>query len=689
MGRDFLLEIGLEEMPAASMDQARAELVRALAAGLAEQRLAYREVRGYAAPRRLAALVIDLAERQEDLVQEVRGPAARVAFDEAGRPTKAALGFARGQGVAVEELVTRNGYVYAQKREAGRPALSVLAAMLPELLAALHFPKNMRWGEQSLRFLRPIRWLVALYGEEVVPFALAGVASGRASRGHRFLHPQPVDLPHAGAYLPTLASAYVLADQEERRQAVATQVRAAAAGAGGEAVLTPELLNEVTNLVEYPTAVLGALAPEHLALPEEVLTTVMAAHQRFFPVRGPEGLLLPYFVGVRDGGRRGLEQVRAGYERVLAARLVDAAFFYQEDLKEPLVAKAERLRTVIFHEHLGSMYDKACRLQYLARWLAGQLGLEAAEEEAAARAAYLAKADLVTNMVYEFPELAGTMGSYYAARHGEAEAVARAIREHYLPRFSGDALPQSVAGTVVSLADKLDSLVGHWAVGITPTGSQDPYGLRRLAFGLCLLLVDKDLPLSWSEMVLQAYGQYQAFGRTKLSFAAVEESLGEFCRQRLANILEERGIRYDVVNAVLAAGWDCPGDAARRASALQGLLDHPALKALITTYTRARNLARGDTAGPVRPGLFREPAERELYRALQAATEEATALLAAGDYRAALLALARLEQPLASFFDRVLVMAEDPALRANRLALLQGIVTGVGRIADLAQVQSP
>lgn len=689
MGQDFLLEIGTEEMPAASMEEARAELVRKLTSSLEEQRLRYQEVVGYVAPRRLVAYVVDLAERQEDLVQEVRGPAAKVAFDAAGQPTQAARGFAKTHGVAVEELITREGYVYAVKRQAGRPAVAVLAELLPGLLTDLHFPKNMRWGDKALRFIRPIRWLVALYGTEVVPFSLAGVASGRHSRGHRFLHPGTVELFSAQAYRQALAGAFVVVDQEERRKLVARQVAEAAAGVGGEAVVEERLLDEVTNLVEYPTAILGSFAPQHLALPAEVLTTVMAEHQRFFPVKGPDGKLLPHFVGVRDGGHKGAEQVRAGYERVLEARLVDATFFYNEDLKESLVVKAERLKDIIFQEHLGNMYDKALRLQYLARWLAEQLDLGASEREAAARAAYLAKADLLTNMVYEFPELAGIMGGYYAARQGEPQLVAQAIREHYLPRVSNDPLPETLAGTVVSLADKLDTLVGYWSIGVTPTGSQDPYGLRRLAYGLCLLLVDKGLRLSFNELLLQAYGQYQALGRAKLSFDEVKEALGEFCRQRLANILEERGIRYDVVNAVLGSGWDWLAGAAQRAKVLQGLLTHPAMEALITTYTRARNLARNGAAAPLRPHLFREPAESALYAALEAAREEVARSLAADDYRAALLTLARLEGPLATFFDQVLVMTEDPDVRANRLALLAGIVALVGQIADLAQIRLP
>ncbi|MGB9885381.1 MAG: glycine--tRNA ligase subunit beta [Moorellales bacterium] len=689
MGRDFLLEIGVEELPAGSMEEARLELVRALEDRLREERLAFAGITGYAAPRRLAALVRELAERQEDLVQEVRGPSAAVAFDASGAPTKAALGFSRAQGVEVAELVVREGYVYAAKRLPGRPATEVLAEILPELLSGLRFPKNMRWGSYGLRFIRPIRWLVALYGSEVVPFSVAGVTSGRYTYGHRFLRPGPVQVPEAGRYREVLAGAGVVVDQEERRRLVAERVRAAAAAVGGTPDLTERLLDEVTNLVEHPTAVLGAFDRQHLALPEAVLTTVMAEHQRFFPVRGPDGRLLPYFVGVRDGGTKGEEAVRIGYERVLQARLVDATFFYNEDLQQPLAARTERLTGIIFQEQLGTMHDKTLRLQYLAGWLAEALDLGEEERRQAVRAAYLAKADLTTNLVYEFPELAGLMGAHYAERQGEPAAVAQAIREHYLPRASGDRLPESPLGIILSLADRLDTLVGYWSIGVTPTGSQDPFGLRRQAYGLCLILVDKELRLSWREMLLQAYGQYRALGRAKLSLEEVEADLGAFCRQRLANILEERGIRYDVVNAVLAAGWDWPAGAARRARALQDLIGQRAMDALITTYTRARNLAKTADAGPVRPERFRQPAESELFAALEKAREEVAGHLAAEDYRAALISLSRLEKPLANFFDQVLVMAEDPELRANRLALLAAIVACVAQIADLSQIRVP
>jgi glycyl-tRNA synthetase beta chain len=676
-------------MPAGSMEEARTELVRALETRLAEERLRFERIRGYVAPRRLAALVEGLAERQEDLVQQVRGPSAAVAFDASGAPTRAALGFARSQGVEVAELVVREGYVYAVRRVAGRPAAEVLAEVLPRLLAELHFPKTMRWGGQSLRFIRPIRWLVALYGEDAVSFSLAGVASGRCSRGHRFLCPGPVEIPEAARYREVLSGAGVIVDQEERRGRVARGVQEAAAAVNGTAMLSERLLEEVTHLVEHPTAVLGSFDRQHLELPEEVLTTVMAEHQRFFPVRGPDGRLLPHFVGVRDGGTKGEEAVRAGYERVLQARLVDATFFYNEDLKTPLAARTERLKEIIFQEKLGSMYDKTLRLQYLAGWLAERLGLEEDLRRAAVRAAYLAKADLTTNLVYEFPELAGTMGGHYAERQGEPAAVAAAIREHHLPRFAGDRLPESPVGLLLSLADRLDTLVGYWSLGITPTGSQDPYGLRRQAYGLCLLLVDRGLRLSWRELVLQAYGQYQAAGRAEHPLDEVEAGLTGFCRQRLANILEERGIRYDVVNAVLGAGWDWPAGAARRAQALQELVGQPALEALVTTYTRARNLSKNGIGGQVRPELFRQPAEAGLFAALERVREEVARHLSAEDYRSALTALSRLEKPLAAFFDQVLVMAEEPDLRANRLALLQEIVACVGQIADLSQVQAP
>lgn len=687
LGQDFLLEIGLEELPAGSQNEARLELLNQFKSLLQDQRLSCDGVEVYGAPRRLAVLAYNLSERQEDLVRESRGPAAKVAFDQDGQPTRAAQGFAKGQGVAVDDLVTREGYVYATKREAGQPTLEVMPLVLPKMIEGLHFPKFMRWGDKNLRFIRPIRWLVALYGAAVVSFSIAGVTSGRCSRGHRFLHPDMVELQKAGSYLNALAKAYVIADPEQRRTMIEKQLLDLAALEKGQVIIEEELLNEVNNLVEYPTAILGSYDTKHLALPDEVLTTVMADHQRYFPVRGADGHLAARFIGVRDGGDKGLDQVRTGYERVLEARLEDATFFFREDLKESLAAKAERLKEVIFQESLGSMWDKSCRLQYLARWICGVLDLPKDKTDTAAKAASLAKADLVTSMVFEFPELQGIMGSYYAARHGESDAVARTIREHYLPRFAGDALPDSEAGTVLALADKLDTLVGYWSVGIRPTGSADPYGQRRLANSICVLLIDKGLDLSWKELLLQAYGQFEAFGMVKMPFENLEKSISEFYRMRLGNILEERGIRYDVVNAVLASGWDKPSRAARRAAALQGFLVNPALEPLVTTYTRARNLSKESTGQNIRPELFVDSSESALYQSLNEAREQVGVHLQTGNYEAALIALASLETPLANFFDQVLVMAEDPEIRTNRLALLRGIVDCVGQIADLAQIQ--
>ncbi len=690
MARDFLLEIGVEELPARFLTPALEQL-RALAGDLLrENRLAYGDIITCGTPRRITVLVQEVAEKQEPLVQEVKGPAVKVAFTNSGEPTRAALGFAKSQGVKVEELARKAvgpvEYVFAVKKEGGQPARKILPGIAVALVTGLHFPKPMRWGDLDMRFARPIRWLLCLYGGEVVPFKLAGLQSNRYTYGHRFLSSGRLELAEAGAYFDLMRRGYVIVDVDERRETIRRQVTEAAARKGGKAEIDPELLDEVTNLVEYPTALCGSFDEQFLTMPEEVLITPMREHQRYFPVRGEEGLLLPRFVAVSNGGTDNIDVVRAGNEKVLRARLSDAAFFWQEDLKHPLEDKVEGLQKVVFQEGLGTVYDKVQRVTSLAEFLTERLGAGPEERAHTLRAARLAKADLLTNMVYEFPELQGVMGREYARRGGEPEQVALAIFEHHLPRFAGDELPRTLPGKILSIADKTDTLVGCFGMGIQPTGSQDPYALRRQALGVCLIIIEGELVLSLREIFERAYNNYAGRVAMKLAREEVLAELEEFVRQRLRGLFIERGLSYDTVDAVLTAGFTDVAGAWQRGQALEQFRSAPAFDALLTAFTRARNLSKKATHDQVDPALFETPAEEELYKSFREIAASAGALIEKREYGAALARIAELQKPVARFFDDVLVMVEDERVRENRLALLKNIAGFIGKVADLSKI---
>ncbi|MEW5952385.1 MAG: glycine--tRNA ligase subunit beta [Bacillota bacterium] len=690
MGNNFLLEIGFEEMPARFLNPATEQLKDLAAAALGEQRLAYTELKTYSTPRRLALLVRGLADRQESLLQEVKGPAVKVAFNQAGEPAPAALGFAKSQKVQVKDLKVKTlgtvEYVFAVKEEAGRPVAGVLAEICPRLVEGLHFPRPMRWGHLEVRFARPIRWLVALLGKSIIPFAYAGLTAGRVSYGHRFLSSGPLEIASPDDYQGIMKDNFVLVDPRERRSIIWQQVQSAAAREGGRVEPDDDLLDEVNNLVEYPTALCGSFEEKYLDLPGEVLVTPMREHQRYFPVVGGDHKLLPKFVAVRNGGADYLDIVRAGNEKVLRARLADAAFFWHEDLKIPLAQRVEDLKKVVYQESLGAVYDKVERIKALSSYLAAALGAVPEVVAQTARAARLAKADLVTNMVFEFPELQGVMGREYASRSGEEPAVAEAVFEHYLPRHAGDELPSTLPGRALSLADKLDTLVGCFGIGIQPTGSQDPYALRRQALGVCYIILDAGLDLSLSEALSQTYAGYAGQIKLQVGQEQVAGDLAEFFRQRLRGIFIDRGLAYDTVDASLAAGYDNFSDVWQRAGAVEEFRRDPAFADLITVFTRAHNLSKKAVSSEVRPGLLEDPAERELYDLLVEARQKAEALLAGREYQTALREIAALQQPVARFFDSVLVMAEDARVRENRLALLRQITTFISSVADFDKI---
>ena len=683
MSKDLLLEIGTEEVPAHAMPGILNELKENAAKAFKELRLAYASVSALGTPRRMALSVQGLTERQPDIESERRGPSVQAAFDADGNPTKAAQGFARGQKVDPSALVQKDGYVYAVVHEAGAATETLLPELLKGLVTGLSFPNSMRWGSLDFRFIRPLRWLVALYGEDVVPFEVASVQSGRMSRGHRFLGHESFGIAGASDYVAACEKEYVIVDQERRRGMIRAQIEEMAKAQGGVAEITDDLLEEVTYLVEYPTALCGKFEDKYLELPPEAVITPMRDHQRYFPVKDVAGKLLPLFITVRNGGKDYLDVVQHGNERVLRARLADAQFFFDEDRKKPLEKHLEKLKTVVFQEGLGTVYDKTGRLERLSAVIADALGVGVAEKDKAMRAAKLAKADLVTGMVTEFTELQGVMGRSYALLDGEDAEVAEAIDEHYLPRFAGDRLPRTVAGRIVSLADKLDNMVATFSRGLIPTGSQDPFALRRQALGLVRMVVEAKLRFPLSAFVAAAMDEL------KITDAAAREKMqtdvAEFLRLRVKNVLDDAGVRYDVADAVLGDVDDICA-VYRRAEVVQKALSTGALDTPVQAFARAGNLAQKAENAKFDAATFAVPEEKSLAEAYQAAKEKTEAAVRSDDWEAALSALGTLAKPIDAFFDAVMVMDEDAQVRANRLGLLKSIDVLVKTVADFSKL---
>lgn len=683
----LLLEIGTEELPAGDLSLALTQLQEQAPALLAEARLDYEGLRVLGTPRRLALLIEGLAPRQRPREEVVKGPPARAAFDAEGRPTPAAHGFARRQGVDVGDLQVRRmdggEYVVAVRRVEGRPAPEVLAELLPQWIAGLRFPMGMRWNETGVAFSRPIRWLVALLGDAVIPFEYAGLPSGRTSRGSRPHGSPDILLARPEEYPERMRVNGILVDPDERRAAVLAQVAEAAAAVGGQVMEDPALLEEVTNLVEQPTAFPGHFDEEYLRLPTAVLVAVMKKHQRYFPVLDGNGRLLPYFVAVRNGGKENLETVRQGNEAVLRARFADADYFYREDTARSLESFLPRLATLTFQEQLGSMLDKVRRLEELVPEVARMLGLTEEEAAVARRAAHLCKADLATQMVVEFTGLQGVIGREYALKSGEPPEVAQAIWEHYLPCFAGDALPQTRPGLALGLADRLDSLVGLFAVGLVPTGSADPYGLRRDALGMIQALIGARRPFS-VRAGLEAAARLQP---VQVDPAALEAAQ-EFFTGRLRVWLREQGFRHDAVEAVLAVRRDDPYRALLTVEGLSRWAARNDWPRILDNYARCVRITRDFTERfPLDPHRFAHPIEQELYDAWQMARQQVRPDSPLDDFFTAFLPLVDV---IDRFFARetgVLVMAEDPMLRENRLALLQHIVALADGIVDLSQME--
>ncbi|HEX9617825.1 MAG TPA: glycine--tRNA ligase subunit beta [Anaerolineales bacterium] len=684
----FLLEVGTEELPAGDLDSALGQLQARLPAMLADLRLEHGEVRVLGTPRRLVISVAELAPRQADQELVVKGPPAARAFDGLGQPTPAAEGFARSKGVAVDDLQVREmdggKYVTALVQSAGRPAQAVLAEALPGLIGSLRFDKSMRWNSSNVSFSRPVRWLLALFGDQVVPFEFAGLRSGRLTRGLRFLDPEEIVVQTADDYWQAISGQGIALEKIERMAEIQGQVESLAAEVQGTVASDPALLAEVTNLVEAPAGLRGSFEASHLELPREVLISVMKKHQRYFPVeRG--GKLLPYFIAVsnlggKSDGEQDLDLVVEGNEHVIRARFADAAFFVTEDLKKPPEAYLSQLGTLAFQKDLGSMLAKTLRIQELVVDLAPMVGLDQAETAVARRAAELAKADLVTKMVVEMTSLQGIMGRYYALHSGETEAVANAIFEHYLPRYPGDQVPTTRPGLAVGMADRLDTLAGLFAAGLAPTGAKDPFAQRRAALGLVGVLIAWDLGFD-----LRA-GIAAAAARLPIQMSAESQAAClAFIVERLRNLLLEQGFRYDVVEASLAAQGHNPARAAKAVKELSAWVQRPDWKDILPAYARCVRITRDlEERYPASQDALVEPAELALFSALRAAESAPRAPGAVDDFLNAFLPMI---PAINRFFDDVLVMAEDRSLRENRLGLLQRIAALAGGVADLSHLE--
>ncbi len=686
----FVLEIGSEELPAADLAAALRQLEEAVPRMFDELRLTHGAVRVMGTPRRLTVIVEDVAPRQKDREQVIKGPPFNRAYDADGRPTRAAEGFARSRGVSVDDLQVREigggRYVVAIVREEGRPAGQVLSEALPDLIADLSFAKSMRWNASGVSFSRPIRWLVALLGRVVLPFTYAGVHSGRRTRGLRIHSSPEVEIAEAAAYERVMAELQVVVDVERRRRMIWEQATALAAGVGGIIPDDPALLDEVTNLVESPTALRGDFEAEYLELPAEILISVMKKHQRYFPIVGAPGgdragQLLPHFVAVRNGDGDHLEVVRRGNEDVIRARFADARFFYQSDTRHHLADFLPRLGTLTFQEKLGSMLDKVRRIEHLAPCLGEMLHLTPAELMTVRRAAHLCKADLASQMVIEMTSLQGIMGREYARRSGEPEEVAEAIFEHYLPRFAGDDLPTTRPGIIVGLADRLDSLVGLFAVGLKPTGTKDPFALRRAALGIVQVLVGRELHLDLRKAIAMAAARLPV-----PADKAVQEEVLSYIAQRLRGLLLEQGVRHDVIDAVLAERDYDPYLAAQTAADLDAWVRREGWMDLLNAYARCVRIVRDQEAQyQVDPERFTEEASRTLYAALKEARDAIPTDLPTVDD--VLRALESLVPAINEFFERVLVMAPERELRENRLGLLQEIAALPRGLADLSKLE--
>ncbi len=687
--RDLLVEIGTEELPPKALNKLCEAFSSGVESGLKEAGIAYGEVTAYAAPRRLAVIINDVEESQPDRDVEKRGPAVKAAYDKDGNPTKAAQGFARGCGVEVSELETmstdKGEWLVFRVQEKGKKTQQLVPAMVDQSLAKLPIPKRMRWGDSDAEFVRPVHWIVMLFGHDVIEGEILGITSGRESRGHRFHHPEVINLQNPGDYIQRLRSpGYVMVDRDERKQLILEQTHDTAEKLGGMAIIDEDLLDEVTSLVEWPVAVAGDFDKEFLEVPAESLISSMQDHQKYFPVKDAKGGLMPHFITISNIESKNVSKVKDGNERVIRPRLGDAKFFWEQDSKKKLESHIESLDKVVFQQKLGSLGDKSRRVAQIAESIASELS---ENTEHAKRAGLLSKCDLMTEMVYEFTDLQGIMGRYYAMKDGEPAEVANALDEQYMPRFAGDQLPSGKTGQILSLADKLDTLLGIFAIGQKPTGEKDPFALRRAALGVLRILIECELDL---DLAVLLKCTASAYGSALDTDKAIDEVIN-FMLDRLKVYYTNQNISVDVYDAVHALRPTRPVDFDRRIHAVNDFRKLEQAESLAAANKRINNILKkieGDLPALISIDLLKEDAEKQLHDELHKLSSTVTEQLNNGEYGSALKQLASLRDSVDAFFDQVMVMAEDEALKHNRIALLTQLHGLFIKAADLSRLQS-
>ena len=683
MAKDLLFEIGAEEIPAGFMPNILGQLKTLAETKLNDAHLPFESIATYGTPRRLALIVKGLADTSAEISERHKGPSASIAYDADGNATKAAIGFARGKGLDVADLVVEDGYIYAETKTAGVPAKDIVTDMLPQLITGLNFPKSMHWGNLDAKFVRPVRWLVALLDEEVIPVEFATVKSGNVTRGHRFLGADEITIKNAASYVDTLKENFVMVDQDARRELISKQLHDIAASKNASIVWDDDLLEEINYLVEWPTALCGGFEESYLALPDAAIITPMKDHQRYFPLVDQEGKLLPMFLTVRNGSDHSIEVVQAGNERVLRARLDDAKFFFNEDRKKPLIDRQDGLTKIVFQEGLGNLADKTERLLKLGRVFGGECGLHEDAAVVLERATELAKTDLTTGMVTEFTELQGVMGKEYALLDGESEEVAEAIFEQYLPRFAGDVLPQTEAGKVLSIIDKVDNIVATFSRGLIPTGSQDPYALRRQTIGILNILLGSEWNISLRPIFKASMELLNVPAEKQ------DELLGqveEFFTLRLKNIFLDREVPHHVIDLLLSNNELSVADAEGLVNALLANRIDENVE-LVQAYTRMYNLVKDVEYIGVNSDLLKEDAEKALFEAASKASEASLAAWEANDYAAVVAVPATLVPAINKFFEDVMVMDKDEAIKANRLQLVRLAYNVMAIIGDISALK--
>lgn len=683
MAKDLLFEIGAEEIPAGFMPNILGQLKQLAETKLNDAHLPFESIATYGTPRRLALIVKGLADTSAEISERHKGPSASIAYDADGNATKAAIGFARGKGLDVADLVVEDGYIYAETKTEGVPAKDIVTDMLPQLITGLNFPKSMHWGNLDAKFVRPVRWLVALLDEEVIPVEFATVKSGNVTRGHRFLGADEITIKNAASYVDTLKENFVMVDQDARRELISKQLHDIAASKNASIVWDDDLLEEINYLVEWPTALCGGFEESYLALPDAAIITPMKDHQRYFPLVDQDGKLLPMFLTVRNGSDHSIEVVQAGNERVLRARLDDAKFFFNEDRKKPLIDRQDGLTKIVFQEGLGNLADKTERLLKLGRVFGEECGLHEDAAVVLERATELAKTDLTTGMVTEFTELQGVMGKEYALLDGESEEVAEAIFEQYLPRFAGDVLPQTEAGKVLSIIDKVDNIVATFSRGLIPTGSQDPYALRRQTIGILNILLGSEWNISLRPIFKASMELLNVPAEKQ------DELLGqveEFFTLRLKNIFLDREVPHHVIDLLLSNNELSVADAEGLVNALLANRIDENVE-LVQAYTRMYNLVKDVEYTGVNTDLLKEDAEKALFEAASKASEASLAAWEANDYAAVVAVPATLVPAINKFFEDVMVMDKDEAIKANRLQLVRLAYSVMAIIGDISALK--